>query len=441
MRKVLVLALLLLFAGALFAGEVKVTKPRARVDARSRLTADGRTPCSDALQEAINSLGTSETEGGVVSLPAGNILLDKPVFVPLGVVLEGAGASWENTGTTFTVKHRDGPAFTLQSYSGIKGVCIRYPDNLTDDKLEKPDEYPPTVLITGCNESLEYINVDGAWTFCAVPEGGTNAGQCYFANINAFCHWRGFLLTGAADINRFENIHFFPSRSNGKDAVFSRNNLIGFEFGRQDGCMMNSCFIIRGKCFFKQNRDNMIDDKWSQSLGYSFINCWIENVDVGFDFAGVCGFTIAGSNILVKKGGTGVRVRAECIAYNAVVNSTQIRSYPDSEYTGIEYDMEYKWWAPNGLNKLTVSDCMIQRAAPAIKLGKNCHRVWIQGCLLSGSPALEIHDKAYGCTITDNVIQLENDGMSILGKGNKPAEDIVFRNNLTEDLRKKEDKQ
>ncbi|MBR4748041.1 MAG: hypothetical protein IK083_00515 [Abditibacteriota bacterium] len=438
MKKLCVILLLLALPAALWAGEQKAFKPAAEVNAADfGVTADGRTPSAAALQRAMDSLNTENTQGGVVRLPAGLILMDKPVTVPDRVTLEGAGAGWENTHTTFVIRHREGPAFSLLTHCAIKGVCMRYPDNLTDEKMAQPDEYPPCVVLIGCNNTLEYISVDGAWIFCSTPQGGANAGQCYFANINAFCHYRGFYLTGAADINRFENIHFFPSQT-AKGGSFSMDNLIGFEFGRQDGCMMNSCFIIRGKGFFRQDRDNGIDGKWSQSLGYSFMNCWIENVDCGFDFAGVCGFTIAGSNILVKDKGVGVRVRAECIAYNAVVNSTQIRGYPGKTFTGVEYDMEYKWWAPNALNKLTVSDCIIQRAAPAVRLGKNCCRAWVQGCLLSGSPAMDIDPEAAGCTVSDNIFQLENDGMSLWGGPRPSGRDVVLRDNLTEDLRQKE---
>ncbi|MBO4548872.1 MAG: hypothetical protein J5758_06620 [Abditibacteriota bacterium] len=439
MKTAILICLLLVLPALLWAGEPASFPPAGEVRAEDYgVTADGKTPSAEALQRAMNALNTEDTRGGVVRLPAGHILMDKPVTVPDRVVLEGAGASWENTHTVFVIKHREGPAFSLLTHCAIKGVCMLYPDNLTEEKMERPDEYPPCVTLIGCNNTLEYISVDGAWVFCSTPPGGANAGQCYFANINAFCHHRGFYLTGAADINRFDNIHFFPSQNGRGTGSYSADNLIGFEFGRQDGCMMNSCFIIRGKAFFKQDRDNGADGKWSQSLGYSFMNCWIENVDTGFDFGGVCGFTIAGSNILVKKGGVGVRVRAECIAYNAVVNSTQIRSYPESDYTGVEYDMEHKWWAPNALNKLTVSDCIIQRAAPAIRLGKNCNRVWIQGCLLSGKPALEIDPEAAGCIISGNIFQLENGSMSLWGGREPSGRDMVIRANLTEDMRKKE---
>ncbi|MBP5273491.1 MAG: hypothetical protein ILO36_00955 [Abditibacteriota bacterium] len=431
---------LAVLSSALFAGAVKEFAPSGEVNASDfGVKGDGSTPSAAALQRAMDSLNTKDAAGGVVRLPAGKILMEKPVTVPDRVILQGAGASWENSGTVFVIKQKEGPAFSLLSYCAVRGVCMYYPDNLTAEKMEKPDKYPPCVMLIGCNNSLEYINVDGAWTFCSVPEKGTNAGQCYFANINAFCHHRGFYLTGAADINRFENIHFFPSQ-NGGYGRYSAENLIGFEFGRQDGCMMNSCFVIRGKAFFRQNRDNGYDGKWSQSLGYSFMNCWIENVDTGFDFAGVCGFTIKGSNILVKDGGTGIKIKAECLAYNAVVNSTQIRGYGGKTFTGIDFDMEYKWWAPNALNKLTVSDCIIQRAAPAIRLGNNAARVWISGCLLSGSPAVDIAKEAYFYNISQNIFQLENKDMRVFDDRSKAAPENVIKNNLTEDLTEKEDK-
>ena len=299
--------LLLAFSTLLYANPMVPSRSVNAVD--FGVVADGLTPASDALQQAIAGTGGG---GGVVHLPAGVMVLDKTVTIPENVLLLGEGACWENTTSTFHVKHRDGPAFKLMSYCGIKGVGIYYPDNLTDEKMITPDQYPPAVELWGCNVTLEYINFDGPWIAVSTAPGGANAGQCLFSNINGFAHHRGFHMSGGMDINRFENIHWFPSRLNPAGS-YARDNLVAFEFGRQDGVMMTNCFIIGGKTFFHQLQHGD-DGKYAPSLGYSIYGCWIEAVDYGFIFEGVCGFNIIGGNILIRKGGTGIKVYPECLA-------------------------------------------------------------------------------------------------------------------------------
>lgn len=399
-------AILLLLTAQVYANPMVPSTSINAVD--FGVKSDGITPSSETLQKAINAAGGG---GGVVHLPAGVIILDKTITIPDNVVLVGEGASWENTATTFHVKHKDGPAFKLFSYCGIKGVAIIYPDNLTDEKMVKPDVYPPAVELWGCNVTLDYINFDGPWIAVSSAPGGANAGQCLFKNINGFAHHRGFHLSGAMDINRFENIHWFPSRLNRMyQGAYFATNLVGFEFGKQDGVMMTNCFIIGGKAFFHQiQHTDKGAPEWTHSLGYSFNGCWIEDVEYGFYFEGICGFTITDCNILVRKDGVGVKVYPECLAYNAVINGVQIRGFgEDKPYIGVDFDMQYQYWQPNGLNKLTVTNCQIQNGKPAVKLGAKSTRAFITNNLLcgaSGYPSIEIAKGADLFNITGNIIQ------------------------------------
>ena len=441
---ILIAFLIFVFTGNLIAGPAVPSKSVNAVD--FGVVADGKTLCGDALQKAINSItveGVNSQDGGTVYLPAGIILLDKPIILPAYVMLIGDGASWENTITTFHIKHKDGPAFQVFSFCGIKGVGIFYPDNLTDDKMIKPDVYPPAVELWGCNINLEYIHFDGPWIAVSTAPNGANAGQCLFKNINGFAHHRGFYMSGGMDVNRYENIHWFPSRTNSKfekDRYFY-DNLIAFEFGKQDGFMMNACFIIGGKAFFKQSLYTPKKDEKeiSHSLGYSFVNCWIEDVDYGFIFEGISGFSIVGSNILVKENGVGVKVNSECIAYNGVISGTQIRGYGhDKPFVGVEYDRPYNIWPPTELNKLSITDCQIQHGKPAIKLGDTATRVFIKGNLLSGAkgyPALEISEKTDYFTVTDNIFQkINKEQPEPIDNKAGTGSTKIFRDNMFEDL-------
>jgi hypothetical protein len=217
-------------------------------------------------------------------------------------------------------------------------------------------------------------------------------------------------MSGGMDINRFENIHWFPSRINRTyDGAYFAKNLVAFEFGRQDGVMMSNCFIIGGKTFFHQlQHTDKGAPEWSASLGYSFIGCWIEDVEYGFIFEGVSGFTITGSNILVRKDGIGIKANPECLGYNAVISGVQIRGFKE-DFTGIDYNMQYQYWQPNILNKLSITDCQIQNAKTAIRLGNKSIRAFIKGNLLCGAdgyPSIDIKKGAKLFTITDNILQL-----------------------------------
>ncbi|MBQ9358654.1 MAG: hypothetical protein IJT95_03855 [Abditibacteriota bacterium] len=450
MKRLVLAAALLALACLAFANPME---PSKSLDAASfGVKADGRTPSADALQKAIDSFPGGA--GGSLRLPAGRIVLDKTVAVKENVYLTGAGPSWENTATVFVVKHKEGPAFSLGAYCGVKGVCVEYPDNLSDAKMRKPDEYGPAFELRGSNVTLEYIHFDGAWIGVASAGTGANNGQSLFSNINGFCHHRGFRLSGSADINRFENVHFFPSRSNQytePDAYYA-HNLIAFDFGRQDGAMFTDCFIILGKAFFRQSVDSpgegsnigIPNHPYNASLGYGFFGCWIEAVDCGFDIEGVCGFNIVNCNVLVNKGGTGIRIAAETIAYNGVVTGTQIRGFGgDNDFCGIDYDLLLKYWSHNAMNKLTISDCQIQGASPAIRLRKNSRRAWIKGCTLSGtdkSPALIIDEGAEYVTVKDNIFQYGNSDAAYPLKAAEGNKEQTVKNNVFEDLSKEKPK-
>ncbi|MBR4748040.1 MAG: hypothetical protein IK083_00510 [Abditibacteriota bacterium] len=433
MTRLLSALLLVLCAGSLCASAVS---PSGEVMAADfGVTADGAAPCAAALQRAIDSLPSG---GGVVRLPAGVMALEKTVTIPQRTVLLGQGDSWENTTSTFHVRHRDGPAFRMNSYSAVKGAAVYYPDNLTPEKMEKPDLYDAAFEIAGCNVSLEYIDIDGAWIGVSTPyPGGANAGQCYFANIKAFCHWRGFRLSGGLDVNRFENVHFFPSRIGPfTEKAYAAHHLIAFDFGRQDGATFNACFVIGAKCFFRQTLTARPDANESViSLGYAFTNCWIEAVDCGFDFRGVLGFTVLGCNVLVNKGGVGIRVLPEAIGFNGVIKDTQIRGFGDGAYTGIDHDYSGIYWKPFYTNKLTISDCVIQSASPAIRLGSKAQRVWVKDCLLMGTgevPAVIIDEGADYIYLQDNLLQQPGKARPLLDMSS--GANKVIAGNRTEKL-------
>ena len=80
---------------------------------------------------------------------------------------------------------------------------------------------------------------------------------------------------------------------------------------------------------------------------------------------------------------------------------------------GIDYDMQQQYWTPNGHNKLTITDCVIQNGMPAIRLGSKSVRTFIRGNLLMGAegyPAIQVDEGADLFTITDNILQQRPSG-------------------------------
>lgn len=426
MKLTVYLAVLAMLAGVACAG----AEPAKSVVARDfGVKGDGVADDAPALQQAINSVGAT---GGVVNLGAGTYVLRSTVTVHTNVRLVGEGACWENSATMVLVRHKDGPAFRLGSYCGLKGLSIYYPDNTN---LQKPDAYPPAVELVGCAVSIEDIVFDCAWIGISTAPGGANAGQCLFRDITGFTHHIGIHLSGGMDINRFEDIHWFVPKNDpsASGPSYYKENRVGFEFGRQDGVMMTNCFMILGKTFFRQlPYQDTPEGKflWGLSLGYAISNCWIEAVQEGFVFEGHSGFSITGTNILVNKGGVGIKIKADCVAYNGVVSGVQVRGYGEP-FTGIDYDLKHDIYPPDKRNKLNITDCHIADAKPAIHLGKESVRATIKGCTLAGvkgSPAIQIDKGADLFIITDNFLQGENP----IKDDSDPKAQKVIKDNLFE---------
>jgi len=360
---------------------------------------------TEAFRQAVAALPPG---GGLVRVPAGSYVLTGTIALRDFVRLEGEGAAWESSVTVLQIRHKDGPGIRMGSYCGVKGFAIVHPDNLN---MQKPDRYPPAIELHGCNVGIESVVFDGAWIGVSSAPGGANTGQSLFRDITGFVHHVGFHLSGGMDVSRFEDIHWFVSRvpSSGSGPEYYRDNRVGFEFGRQDGVIMTNCFIIGGKTFLRQLPFEDRSDgerKWNISLGYHISNCWIEAVQEGFVFEGHCSIALTATNILVTKGGVGVRVAADCLGYNAVISSVTVRGFGEP-FRGIEYGIKHDIWPPDLRNNLTISDCHVVGGAPAIHLQAGATRANIRGCLLRGAeghPAILVDRGVESYLVTSNTL-------------------------------------
>lgn len=363
-------------------------------------TGDGVADDTEAIQRALDAVAEG---GGIVHLQAGKYLISDSLKVPQGATLLGEGARWEGSATQLIIEKPGFPAVRLGHAAGVKALAIVYPNNADN---ANPTPYPPAIQLEGINPSVENIVFGNAWIGVSTAPGGTNAGQGMFRDLTGFVHHVGIHLSGCRDVNRIQDVHWFVG---GKDTPgvqsYYRKNRVGFEFGDVDGVLMDRCFIIGGKTFLHQLPVKDTPDgkkEAAHSLGFQIDECWIEAVDNGFIFEGACGFVINSTNILVHEGGYGVKVAANSLFYNAVVEGVQVRGF-GKPFTGFEYNCAN----PHGWNRLVIADSQVTDGAPAVHLGPGAQRAQVHDCHLrapNGQPAILIDKGADLFTITDNIL-------------------------------------
>jgi hypothetical protein len=361
---------------------------------------DGVADDTAAIAKALAAAAPSR---GVVHLPAGTYRITDSLSLPPGTTLLGEGARWEGSATQLIVEKPGFVAVRLGHVAAVKGLAIVYPNNADN---ANPTPYPPAIQLDGINPSVENIVFVNAWIGVSTPPGGGNAGQGMFRDLTGFVHHVGLHLSGCRDVNRIQDVHWFVGGKDtpGKDSYFTKNR-VGFEFGDVDGVLMDRCFMILGKTFFHQlpMKDTPDGKKTAaHSLGFQIDECWIEDVDYGFIFEGMSGFTINSSNILVREGGCGVKVAADSLFYNAVIAGVQVRGF-GKPCVGFEYHCN----TPHPRNRLVIADCQVTDGAPAVHLKSGGWRAQIHDCHLSGpvgKPAIQIDPGADWFTITNNIL-------------------------------------
>jgi len=359
---------------------------------------DGVADDTAAIQKALDAI---QGAPGVVHLPAGKYRITGPLMVRDGATLLGEGARWENAAAQLLVMEPGFAAIRLHHGSAAKGLCMSYPNNR---KNVNPTKYPPAILLGGINPALEDITFDCAWDgVSTVP--GIHTGQALFRNLTGHIHNVGMHLSGIRDIVRVENVHWFVGGEPLDETAHFRKNRIGFELGDVDGFIMSKCFVIGAKTFLHQlpNKDTTDGSKQpAHSLGIHVDQCWIEDVDNGFIFEGTSGFVVESTNILVRKGGVGIRIDADYLFYNAVIASTQIRPFGDP-IRGIEFGVKN----PHPRNRLSIADCQVDLGSPAVRLMKGAVRVNVHDNHFQsavGQPAIVVDEGVDLFTITNNIL-------------------------------------
>ena len=386
----------------------------------------GKTDSSEAFNKAIEAANAPDSVTRVVNVPGGIYLIDNPVELANGIYLKGEGKK----AVSITIARHDFVPFSMWHGCRIEGMCFNYPNN---QETIHPKKAEPTIMLRGCNPEVVEVAFGGAWTCISTPEGvETNAGGGLFRDINGWSHYRGIVISGAMDINKFENIHWFVGGTTVSDQAFYAKNRVCFDFGRQDGVMMNQCFTILSKTFYQQRPTIKVDGKneTAHSLPHFISNCWVEHVQNGFIFEGNGGFAIDSCQILTYPGGVGINVSNDMIFYNASVTSTQVRCTGGGNLIGLIYDPKKS----HPRTKLSVSDFQVIDGYPAVKIGKNARNFTMLGSHFMCSGGIWIEDGADKLMICNNIIDYWPGGYSIKNN-NKPGDSIIIKDNIQHKLK------
>lgn len=386
--------------GALAAASGDIVAPRALHARDFGAVGDGKADDTAAIQKGLDALAPV---GGVLYLGAGAFTITATLNVPQGGTLMGEGARWENSTTRILVPKPGYAAVRLGHAAAVKAICFSYPNNQHN---VAPVKYPPTILLGGINPAVEDVVFDCAWDgVSTIP--GISTGQSLFRNLTGFTHNVGMHLGGIRDVIRIENVHWFVGGDDLSEKAYYRNNRVGFEVSDVDGLIMSKCFIIGAKTFFRQipTRDNTEGKvEPSHSLGHLIEQSWIEDVDNGFIIEGYCGITLHSANILVRKGGVGVRIAATNLFYNSAIDSVQVRSFGDP-IRGIEYGTTPG--KPHVRDRISIVNCQVVDGAPALRLTSGAMRANVHDNhfqTMPGQAAIQIDKGANLFVITNNIL-------------------------------------
>ena len=384
----------------------------------------GKIDASDAFNTAIKA--ARENGSNLVTVPAGSFLIDKPVLMGDHITLKGEG----RRNTVILIEKHDFVPITMGAICRVEGFHFAYSNN---QESINPKEAEPTILMTSINPHIIDVTFSGAWICVSTPPEETNAGGALFRDIDGWSHYRGFVISGAKDINKFENIHWFVGGTEVSDNAFYAKNRVCFDFTNVDGVMMSKCFTILSKTFFQQNATKPNEKgeiETSHSLPHYIDNCWVEHTDNGFIFAGYGGFVIDSSQILVRPGGIGITVNSDAIFYNAAVTSTQVRGTGGGNIIGLIYDpKDY-----HVRTKLSVSDFQVIDGYPAVKLGSKARNFTMTNSHFMGSGGIEIAKGADSIIIKDNIIDYWAGGYTIKNT-NKQSNTFIVKDNIVKKLK------
>lgn len=257
---------------------------------------DGVTDDTQAFKDALSAASTTCSNVLVPPTANGYLIAGDSITIPLGVALYGAKSGNNssfisiNTGSVLLITGNativdESPVFIMQTGSEFRELSIVYPNQTVTNP---PIAYP--YLIRGatsvCNDTLvKNVYLYNCYQFADFT--GAHS-RVTFNNIAGNILYRGINIDNSFDVDRFEDIHFYPFFSTGDEVLaYTTNNAKGIILGRADGFQANNLFFYGlATCVELGNATNPVYGQITNlscdvcKIGINAVNVWPYGVSI-----------------------------------------------------------------------------------------------------------------------------------------------------------------
>ena len=315
----------------------KAPQPAKNITVLKGVDAEAGSDCSARLQSALDEMGKT---GGIVYLPAGFYLLEKPVSVPANVELRGAGNApvrnqMELTAGTLIFSHVDLKAeesvLTFGEGAGARYInFVQATGSNLDEYLENGRKFDDTAFflrmkgkncyvigcaLAGMKNAIEIVKGDGYY----ISNLSLNAYQTGIRVDTADHGYIGYVLTNTTV--GFRN-GYWKLKNNNK--IFSKGMDKSFEASLKDDDPYNTV--------------NMMMDNFTEVLYEYSDDCFCENV---FSYGALHTVSAIGSNV------TGVNIGKDCnwlykvkTPMITVTDESAVEIFNMTRYNGTSYEVD-----------------------------------------------------------------------------------------------------
>jgi len=364
---------------------------------------DGITDDTQALQVSLDACAGNG--GGVVQLPRGSYAIRGCLTIPEHVTLQGVfggpSAASEEKGTVMLAYDGRGneegaPFLTMKIGAGIRGVCVRYPEQTG------PEVVPYPWCIAGDGEDISIVDCLLENPYQGIDVGSRRSPRHFISRVYGYPLRRGILVDQCFDIGRIENVHLWPFWRTCQDPRRVR------QFVQEHGeafifAMTDWQYVFNTFC-------------WGYRYGYRFTENG-RGVCNG-NFVGI-GADACGASVLVDN----------CAAYGLLItNGEFVALYGDSptqivvgpEHSGSVQFNNCSFWGPSrqcarveGKGYVSFSQCHFLEwdSQEGVAAGVDVHSgaINIHGCRFAkGAESVRLRKAVRGAVVTGNLFAVEH---------------------------------